>query len=297
MADMNMQGSVGGTVSEVNTNSIAMFAADGTMLRVGFRGDTMFLTIIPRVSDPNGGRPRWPKEMGHTASMRPQHAMALYDGFMKRILPDIDRKQDHVGFCVVPLNRDATNLCGFSYAGGHATFTIFNGVSADRTCSDQYSFMFDPTPMIDSYNPNTGNYEIAEVQGQLFVIVEGLRSFGECSVNAVGHEVRNANSWNSDMIISHLRSIATKLGVTAGQYGRYRGAGGYGGYGYTGGNTPFVADEQPSSSYNQAPLNVPSQLGSNDNVTWSAGFSEAANVGHTGVPDVQQVSSLDSLMG
>jgi hypothetical protein len=306
MADYN-QNSMGGraAITEVNTNSIALFAPDSTMLRIAFKGDAMFFTIIPRVADPNGGRPRWPKEMGRTASFRAQQASALYQGFMKKLLPDIEQKIDHPGYCVIPLNRDASNLCGFSYAGGQACFTIFNGVSADRTCSDSYSFVCDTTPAIDKYNPNTGTYEVVEIQSQLYVIIEALHCFSLHAANPVGHNVKNAAAWSNDMMQSYLRAIATRLGATPGQYGQYRGADGYNG-GYNGGasyggfgggssNPPFVP--AASDAYaGQPALNVPT--GGNENVTWSTGFAEQANVGANAVPQqIEQVSSLDSLMG
>lgn len=293
MADMNQMGGTG--VIEVNTNSIALFSADSTMLRIGFRGDTMFFTIIPKVADPNGGRPRWPKELGHTASFRPQVALALYDGFQRKILPDIEANRDHPGYCVVPMNREASNLCGFSYAGGHACFTIFNNVNADRTCSDQYTFMCDPTTLIDTYNPNTGAYEVVESQAQLYILVEALHVFGSFASNAIGHGTKNALSWNNDMVQSYLRSIATKLGATPGQFGRYRGAAS--GAGFAGG-TPWGGADEPASSFGgQSPLNVPDALGgANDNVTWATGIAESGNVGHVGIPNVQQVSSLEGLM-
>ena len=297
MADYNQNMNGGSGVVEVSTNSIALFAADSTMLRIGFRGDMMFFTIIPKVADPNGGKPRWPKELGHTASFRPQTALALYDGFQKKILPDIAAGVDHPGYCVVPLNREASNLCGFSWAGGHACFTIFNGVREDRTCGDQYTFMFDPVTLIDTYNPNTGTYTVVESQAQLYVIIEALRMFGMCSTGSIGHSVKNATSWNSDMIQSHLRSIATKLGATPGEYGRYRG---YNGNGGNYGNAPFAMDApaaQPigSSNYNQTPLAVPAAIGANDTVAWGNAIQDSGNIG-PGVPDVHQVSNLESLM-
>ena len=85
---MNYPNNDNGLLS-VSTNSIAIFAQDSTMLRLGFKNDLMFLTIIPRVEDPNGGKARWPKEMGHTVSFRAHQAYALYEGFKQTILPDI----------------------------------------------------------------------------------------------------------------------------------------------------------------------------------------------------------------
>lgn len=268
----------GALVASVNTNSLPLFAADGTMLRIAFKNDTMFLTIIPKVPDPNGGKPRWPKELGHTANIRPNVAAALYEGFKEKMLPDVEAKRDHEGYLVVATNREATNLCGFTYVGGQAIFSIFNNVGADRTCNEIYSFVFDPTVVIDKYNSATGAYEVCELQGQLFVLLHALCTWYELSSNVVGHNVKNASAWANDRLISYLTAIATKLGAVPAQYGSYRGS---------------------SGSYANDGPNFNAQSGSNDGVSWQTGAAAEASVGHTSpsAVNVQQVSSLDALMG
>lgn len=276
----------GANAYAVRTNSIAFFAGDSTMLRIAFSGDSMFFTIIPKVADPNGGKPRWPKDMGHTAAFRPQTAMALYEGFKKTILPDVEMGRDHPGYCVVPLNREATTLAGFTYAGGHAIFTIFMNVAADRTCNEQYSFMFEPTTIVADYAPLNGSYKVLEVQAQLYVILEALRAFGVAPTNVYAHANKNATAWTTDSIISHLRAIAMRTGATPGQYGQYRGADGAN-FNYDG-TSRFSDGPSPSS---------PTFQDNSGNTNWSTGYSAAATDGHTAMTPVNQVSSLEALMG
>lgn len=272
--------------TEVNTNGIVLFSADSTMLRLGYRGETMFISIIPKVNDPNGGRARWPRELSHAASLRPHQALSLYEGFKQKLLPDIAEKKDHPGSVVVPLNREASNLCGFSYAGERACFNIFNNVGPDRTCSESFSFIFEPTLMIDDYNPNTGAYTTFQVQGQLFVVAEALRLFGEYGTSAPGHGVRHASTWTNDMMMSYLRAVAAKVNAVPAQYGSYTPR--------TGNGDGFDRFGEGSSAGN-APLAGPGS-GTVGDVTWGSAAEEAANVGHGAVTQVQQLSSLDDLM-
>jgi len=334
MPEFGMQGVVAGGTStrgnEVNTSGLAVFSADSTMLRIGFAGDSMFLTIIPRVQDPNGGRPRWPRELGHTASFKAHLARALYDGFMKKILPDIEAGKDHIGHVVVPLNREGTNLAGFSYVGGRAVFTIFMNTAADKVCSEQYSFMFEQTAMIDEYNPNTGSYTVFPAEGQLFVVVEALRSFSEAMTAAAGHGNKRASAWITDMTASYVRGIAQKLNVNAMQFGSFRGSGpdsGYGGYGggYGGGfgggqfggatapgyaAPPANIQQFVSDNFTGAGENSPFDLPANAEVaaltrpsTPTIGSVQLqdvkvneSQVGHGSTTPVQPLTSLDELM-
>ena len=131
MADYNNQN--GTSVNSINTNSIAIFGADGTMLRLGFKNDMMFLSIIPKIMDPNTGKPKWPREMSKHAALRPAQAAALYNGFMQKLLPDIESKTDHMGYVAVSLNLSGTTLCGFGYAGDCASCFY-------RLCHDDEEF-------------------------------------------------------------------------------------------------------------------------------------------------------------
>jgi hypothetical protein len=285
----------GASVGGVNTSSIALFASDSTMLRIGFNNDAMFLTIIPRVADPQGGRPRWPKELGHTATFRAAQALSLYKGFVSKVLPDIEAEKDHPGYCVVPLNRDGTTLAGFTFAGGNAIFSIFYNVGVDHTTTEQFNYIFEPTLVMDTYNPTTGQYVVAPVQGQLFVIVEGLKIFGEHGINAVGHGAKYAMGFNQDMMMSHLQAIATRVGATPAQYGMYRGSfgGSFGGGSYGGGS--YGGGYNAGGSM-QTPLQQPGPVGSNDTMTWNTGYAAQAEVGQTNVPQVEPLTSLESLM-
>lgn len=273
----------------VNTNSIAIFAQDSTMLRIAFKNDLMFLTIIPKVEDPSGGKARWPKEMGHTVSFRAPQAYALYEGFKQTILPDIDAKKDHPGYCVVPLNRESSTLCGFAYAGGHAVFTIFMSVGVDRTCSEAYSYMFDPTMVIDTYNPATGAYTTIEVQAQLFIIVEALRVFGEFGANFVGHSAKNAMGWNTNQIITYLKAIAAKMNVDIPNTYTFSGAGN----GFNG-SSHFPAVSSATAA--QSTLNTANDVNMSAINRSSSAQVEAATA-FTAAPQVEPVTSLESLIG
>lgn len=285
---MNYPNNDNGLLS-VSTNSIAIFAQDSTMLRLGFKNDLMFLTIIPRVEDPSGGKARWPKEMGHTVSFRAHQAYALYEGFKQTILPDIQEKKDHVGYCVVPLNRESSTLCGFSYAGGRAVFSIFMSVGMDRTCSETYSFMFEPTSVIDTYNPTTGAYSTIEVQAQLFIIVEALRVFGEFGGNFVGHSAKNAMGWNTNQIISYLKAIATKMNVDIPNTYSFSGNGnGYAPVNHFPAVSSAVAAQPTLNSANDVNMSA---------VNWSSSAQAEAASNIAPIPQVEAVTSLDSLIG
>lgn len=277
-------------ILKVNTNSIALFAPDSTMLRVSFSNDSMFLSIIPKVDDPAGGRARWPKELGHSVGFRPAQAMALYKGFMQTIAPDIEAKRDHAGYCVVPLNMAASTLCGFSWAGGHAVFSIFNGVGVDRTCSEISNFMFEPTQMIDTYNPATGAYTVIEVQAQLFVIVEALRVFGEMGANFVGHGAKNAMGWSMNRILDYLKAMADKMNV------QLPNSYSFSGNNFGGGMSNFPTAGASAAMSQQPSLNNAGDVNMNA-VNWSSASQVEAEKNSAGAPQVEQVSSLDALIG
>lgn len=297
--NMNNQNG-GASANAVSTTTLALFAGDSTMLRISFRNDTMFINIIPCITDPASGRRRWPREIGHTAALRAQHAAALWRAFEQTILKDIEKKEDHLGYVVVPLNRDNTALCGFSYAGGRCCFSIFNNVAADRTCKEISTFAFEPTPAISEYNPNTGSYNLIEVQGQLYVMVMAIKYFAELASNYCGHGAKNAMAYNHDVIMAHLQAMAEKLGATPSAFGSYRGNSGSA-VNFQSGNsfTPSMggyANDGPALS---ATANQPSLMQlprDNEGVTWNTAEADSSALGHTPVTPVQQVSELSDLM-
>lgn len=278
MADFTSQNQGGANVAQVQTSGIPFFAADGTMLRIGFKADTMFFTIIPRVEE--GGRYRWPKEAGHTAAFKANYAMALFKGVTERLLPDIAEKKDHPGHVVVALNRDSTSLCGFGFMGGNATFSIFQNVSANRTTNEIYTFVFDSSPVIDKYNPLTGEYEVSEIQGALYCVLEALNVFAHTAIGSVGHTVKNVTNYNFSQLMSHLQAISSKLGATPAPYGPYNGA-------YGSGN-------RQGPSFGGGTSMEPD--GQNAGASWAPASQASHDVGHITPPDIQQVSSLDNLM-
>lgn len=260
----------GANIQNVSSSSIVLFAAEGTMLRVGFQNEILFLSIVPKVID-ESGRARWPKEMGQYANIRPQQAAALYNGICKKIIPCIAAKEDYDGYGAVPLNRDCTTLAAFGYRDNTVTFDIFKNVNADRTCKDHYHFSFDKVACIDHYNPQTGMYEVYESQGQFYVIMELLNMVALHMSGTIGHSAKNAQSFNTNQIISHVRAIANKVGAVPTSYGNY--SGDYG------------------SGYRSG------MEGETGATKWQSGATESYTTQQTRPPEVQQLSNLDGLMG
>lgn len=248
-------------VNNVNSNGIALFSAEGNMLRVGFKNDLLILTVVPKVMEE--GRARWPKEFGKSAMLRPHVCASLYKTATEALVPAIAARTDLPGYVVVPTNRDLTNLAGFGYKDGRATFNIFMGIDASRKCGDVTTFNFDTTPVITNYDPTTGHYEMVEAQGQLYVILWLLEACSKLLSGAPGQSAKMANNFNTNQMISYLRAIATKLGATPSQYGNFNG----------------YKDDGSS----------------NEPMSW--GGAENGQTMPSMNTDVQQLSSLESLMG
>ena len=276
MPDNNMNQNNGNTIS-VNTSSIALFAADGTMLRFSFKNDRIIFTIIPKVTDEMTGKQKWPKELGHSALLPPATASALYNGIMNHLFEDIKNGTDHDGFFTVPLNIDCTALIGLSWVNKTATLGIFNNVNADRTCNNVYTFQFQVTTAIDNYDPKSGNFTVKEIQGQLLLFIETLKAFDDAVGAASAHTVKHVTHFNYNQIVNYLKSIAIKIGANID-------FGGYGNYG-DGSRNAFTGSGTNNS-------------GSNDAVNYTTGYQEAATNGHTPVgPEIETITSLEDMMG
>lgn len=278
MPDNNMNQNNGNTIS-VNTSSIALFAADGTMLRFSFKNDRIIFTIIPKVTDEMTGKQKWPKELGHSALLPPATASALYNGIMNHLFEDIKNGTDHDGFFTVPLNRDCTALIGLSWVNKTATLGIFNNVNADRTCNNVYTFQFQVTTAIDNYDPKSGNFTVKEIQGQLLLFIETLKAFDDAVGAANAHTVKHVSHFNYNQIMNYLKSIAIKIGANID-------FGGYGNnYGDGGSRNAFTGGGSNAS-------------GANDAVNYTTGYQEAATNGHTPVgPEIETITSLEDMMG
>lgn len=278
MADFGSNGmNTQANVNNVNSNTIALFSAEGHMLRVSFKNDITMLTIIPKVIGEDG-RPRWPKDMGRTAFIRPQAAAALFQQTSAEMVPCIVKGEAYPGYITVPTNRDKTALVGFGYNGSRVTFNIFNNVGNDRRCNDYASFIFDVVPVISQYDPTSGHYVIAESQGQFQVILQSLWMAAQHMSGVVAHTDKVSGYFNTNQIIAYLRALATKFGVTPGQYGNFGG----------------VRDD--GSSY-QIYGNGQTSGGSGTTTPWATGESNMAELGQKLTTDVQQLSSLEGLMG
>ncbi len=276
MADFTSNNSA--NVNNVNSNGIALFAADGHMLRVAFRNEMLILTIIPKIVGEDG-RPRWPKDFGKTVMLRPQNCAALHEQTEKFIVPCILNAQDYDGYVVVPTNRDNTNLVGFAYHGGKVSLSIFLGVGADRRCADTTTFIFDTLPVITQYNPDTGKYQVAESQGQFQVVLLLLKACAMLLSGVPGQSTKTAMSFNTNQIIAYVRAIATKLGVTPSAYGN------------------FVGPRDDGSGFGGTPFRTDTSGGADGTTSWNMGAADNAMMNHgMNGPDIQQLSSLEALM-
>lgn len=253
----------------VNSNSIAFFSPDGTMLKFSFKNDRIIVTITPRVEDVAGGRPRWPRELGHSAIMQPATAATLYHLFMEKMSQEIIDGKDHDGYLAVGLNRDFTALCGIGWKDNTAEFIICQNVNPDRTSSGVAKFTFQKQMAIDNYDPVTGQYTVKEIQGQFLLFIETLRAFESAVGGSDAHMVKNLTNYNFNQIMAHLKALALKMGVTVqntpmNQYGRAGGG-------------AFAS-------------------GGNDAVTYTTGYQENAMSNQGMTPEVSTSSDLSDLL-
>lgn len=267
MSDANQNN--GSNVVSVNTNSIAMFANDGTMLKFSFKNDRIIFTITPRVVDESTGRQKWPKELGHSAILPPTTAAAFYNAIMLNLYDEIRENRDHNGFLTVPLNRDCTALIGLSWVNNTATLAIFNNVNPDRTCTNIHTFQFQITTSIDNYDPQSGNFTVKEVQGQLYLFIETLAAFDNVIGGACAHSVKNISNYNYNQIMNHLKAIAIKVGASI--------------------QTNYT------SQYGNGNTNT-SSSGGNETVNYTTGYQESAMADHIPQTEVETIGSLQDML-
>lgn len=265
MSDVNQNN--GSNVISVSTNSIAMFANDGTMLKFSFKNDRIIFTITPRIVDESTGKQKWPKDLGHSAILPPTTAATFYNAIMSNLYDEIREGRDHKGFLTVPLNRDCTALIGLSWVNNVATLAIFNNVNADRTCTNIHTFQFQITTSIDNYDPQSGNFMVKEVQGQLYLFIEILAAFDEAIGGAYAHSVKNIQNYNYNQIMNHLKAIAIKIGASV--------------------QTNYTSQYGNASAFSS---------GGNDTVNYTTGYQESAMTGHVPQTEVETISSLQDML-
>lgn len=266
-------------VNNVNSNGITLFSAESHMLRIGFKNDTLMISIRPKVMGEDG-RPRWPKDGERFSALRPWMASALYNQVVAEMLPYVAKKEDYPGYITVPTNRDNTHLVGIGYQAGRVTFNIFNNVGSDCRCSDSMSYTFDTIPVISQYDPTSGKYSVTDAQGQFHVFLLFLNAASIDLFGAPAHGAKVGTYYNMSQIVAYIRAIAAKMGVTPSPYGNYRG---------------YSDDGSSAVPWTANNVNAV-DAGTMGSVAWSmGGIGGGPSVDIN--PSVTQVSSLDGLLG
>lgn len=205
MSTQNTNGKI-----QLSTNSLTFFDESGVMLRCSFLDEAISIQMcIPTIENE---KRTYPKETRENLLLTKDRVSALHDLIYNKVLPAIDGKTNYNGGVFTSIKKD--NIFEITTQNGEVFATFHKDIDGNRHPKNSIVFKFGLTPVIERFNPSSGDFEINEIHAQFALFVKMLDAFTSIAVNnSVAHSIRNSNKFVTDKILSQLFEIGTKLGI------------------------------------------------------------------------------------
>lgn len=219
--------------NRVSTAGITLFDDEGIMMKLGYLGDTLSVTLgIPKPAE--NGKRTYPKDDRVPFLITPERAAALYNEIITNekdggLLAAI--REDRPFNRGIFLNQNKTAVLELLYKEGEVYLVYCKNINEERAAEKSYVFHFQKTEIIDGYDPSGSFDGQSKAEGSFFVFCCYVESGVYEISGGSGHSVRKTAQYTISAIFNHLKAIAAKLGVTPDSgYRSYNNGGGSSGF-------------------------------------------------------------------
>lgn len=198
----------------VNTNGVAFFNSDegykvNSTLRTGYWNDKCQLAIYPKLENPSEGR---------IFDYDNQMAAFLNVGDVGNLLGLLDEVVDSEKENVrkaIPTSKGMVEF-GTSNAelGIDTPYLNICETDEDRKVTKSLLYQFKPTIVIDSYNYETGEYEIERNKfGEVEQFMAAMEASQTAMSNAFAHTVAEKDKYAKEKLTNNIIKVMDKLGI------------------------------------------------------------------------------------
>jgi len=222
MNNNNNNNSGGYVKVNTSTNSIGYFDDNGIMMMTSFLNDTITISFGEPVVNAEGKR-KYPQELRSNLLITNERVAALYNGIiMNKVMPAVNSGENYNGGVFLD-NTKKDKVFEIRIQDGDIYALYHFGIDADRHPKKTIVYKFKKSPLIEKYDPASGEFNIVEGHSQFYLFIKQLEGFLTNCNGTVTHDYKNTNRYSNDKLFNLLNEIAVKLGVSvnAPQYTSY----------------------------------------------------------------------------
>lgn len=198
---------------EVRTNGLNLFGSNGNLLIVSYL-DNMINIQIGLPSEDGNGKRTYPKDNRIPFMLKKESVQDLSYLIMNDVIPAYVRGDEKISYGVFLTNKKDSILM-VECENDEFKLIYYWNINSERIPEGSVEFKFQKSTTIKQYNPNTGDFELEDVQAQFYCFAHMIVNFESIiSANAISHGAKIGNAWTADQEMTHLKAIANKLGVS-----------------------------------------------------------------------------------
>ena len=216
MSDFNQQASNGGqnnnsfTKVSISTNSLSLFDENGSIMKFGFLNETLSIGFMPQIM--SDGKRSYPVEARVNFIVNAERVAALHDVIiMEKVLSAISEGHNYNGG--IFLDNKKNRVFEIRVQNGEVFAVYYIDIDADRKPKRTITFKFAKAPIIEKYNPDSGEFELHEAHAQFFLFVKLLSGFLECVSGITAHSHKYTNNYQNNKISRMLEDLCVKMGI------------------------------------------------------------------------------------
>ena len=166
------------------------------------------------------GSTGYPEENRFNAIIRQEPAAALLSIAQGKLIDAIEERREYEGG--VFINKDRTSILQFVVQIPNTENAIpvvklvyMSGIDMDKKPKNTYVYEFATSGVVENFVPGSESHEISitDVQAQVWLFCEYLKSYISGLTNANTHSYRLVQNWANDRIYKTIEQIAVKVGV------------------------------------------------------------------------------------
>lgn len=198
---------------EVKTNGLNLFGSDGNLLITSYL-DNMINIQIAFPSEGEEGKKTYPKDNRVPIMLKKEAVQELSHVIMNDIIPAYAKGEENISYGIF-LTYKKDSVLMIECKNDVFKLIYYWNINTERIPGGSAEFSFQKSPIIKQYDPSTGDFELEDIQSQFYCFAHMVVNFESIiSTNAVSHGAKMGNAWTADQEMMHLKSIASKLGVS-----------------------------------------------------------------------------------
>jgi hypothetical protein len=216
MSNFNQPSNNGGqntnnfTKVSISTNSLSLFDENGSIMKFGFLNETLTVGVLPQIT--SEGKKTYPTDARVNYVITAERVASLYDNIiMEKVLAAISEGRNYNGG--IFLDNKKNRVFEIRVQDGEVYAVYYIDIDADRRPKRTITFKFTKAPIIEKYNPESGEFELHEAHSQFFVFVKMLSGFLECISGVTAHAHKFTNNYQNNKVTKMLEDLCVKMGI------------------------------------------------------------------------------------